>query len=238
MIPLKEWIASEEVQELKAKSPGRMAQKEFFRDPFRPIHADPSVFYAPADGIILYALESVKPDEAIVEIKGKSFTPRESLDDPDYKEKSLIIGIFMTEYDVHINRMPTDGYVTRVSHTPFLHTPNISMLLEQNDLMAGKGATSPDMTYLHANERRIVRVYQPIIRGCYYLIQIAEKDVDVILNWGEGRFMGQGDRYGMVRFGSQVDLVIPLNGKAKYEILAKKNHHVLAGIDEIVRITP
>jgi phosphatidylserine decarboxylase len=67
-------------------------------------------------------------------------------------------------------------------------------------------------------------------------VQIAERDVDEIANWGLEHQM-QGERYGMVRFGSQVDLVIPLKpNEDRFCILAKVNHHVEAGVDALVEI--
>jgi phosphatidylserine decarboxylase len=69
-------------------------------------------------------------------------------------------------------------------------------------------------------------------------VQIAERDVDEIANWGMEHQM-QGERYGMVRFGSQVDVVIPLKkGENRFEILAKVNYHVQAGVDPIIQIKP
>jgi phosphatidylserine decarboxylase len=236
MLPLREWLATEEIQKIKAEGPGPLVTKTFFRDPFRDIHRDTTAMYAPADGIILYALERIKPTDPIVEIKGRKFDVREALDDPEYDTPSLVIGIFMTQYDVHINRMPTDGYLVNVGFTPFLFTPNVSMVLEEKDILENAVPQVKNLDYLFQNERQIVKVYNPDMKGSYYLIQIVEREVNTILNWGIGDHLSQGERYGLVRWGSQVDLIIPLNGKIKYEILAKKNHHVEAGIDEIIRI--
>lgn len=237
MIPLKEWLASEEVQDLKRKGQGKLASKEFFRDPLRSIHMDPDAFYSPADGVILYVYPSIGPKEAIVEVKGKKFTVQKLIDKEDYQEKSIVIGIFMTQFSVHVNRMPTHGYLTQETQTPYLFTPNISMVLEENAILKEAQIQPEDMGYLFMNERKVVRIYYPRIRSHYFLIQIAEKDVDVILNFGIGKHQQQGDRYGIVRFGSQVDMVIPLCGKTKYQIHAKEKYYVKAGIDKLVTIT-
>ena len=77
-MPLREWLKSPEIVKIKNATEGKRFGREFFRDPMRRIYLDDSVFYAPADGIILYAHESVEPDEAIVNIKGRSFTPRDA----------------------------------------------------------------------------------------------------------------------------------------------------------------
>ena len=235
METIKNWLASDEVKRLKQNKQD-LVERSFFRDPLRAIYLQPDIFYSPADGIVLYALDNVAPDESIVEIKGKQFTPRDALDDQAYEQNSLIIGIFMTSLDVHINRMPTSGYINECHKTPFLFTPDVSMIFEENDILEKAITPDEDLSYLFCNERKIVGVYNPKLKLKYYLIQIAEKDVDVILNWGLGKDLTQGERYGQVRFGSQVDIIIPLTGDLEYELLVKENQHIQAGIDEIIRI--
>ena len=235
MIPLTEWLKSPEVLKLKKESEGHKFSREFFRDPIRPIYLNPEVFYAPADGIVLYAHPRLAPTDPLVIIKGRKLTVRDVLDDKKFNGDCLVIGIFMTEYDVHINRAPTSGYISDLHKTPYLFTHNFSMKLEQDDLMKGKGSHPDDMGYLFPNERQIVRIYAPKIKCSYYVVQIAERDVDEICNWGYEHHI-QGERYGMVRFGSQVDIIIPLEGDNVYELLAKPNHHVIAGRDALVKV--
>src|SRR5271157_905968 len=235
MIPLQTWLKSPEVVELKKKSEGTKFSREFFRDPIRPIYLNPEVFYAPADGIILYAHARIKPDAPVVVIKGRELTVRDVLDDKGFKDDCLVVGTFMTEYDVHVNRVPTSGYVAECHRTPYLFTHNFSMKLEQDDLMKGKGTHPDDMGYLFPNERTIVSIYAPKIKCSYYVVQIAERDVDEICNWGYEHHV-QAERYGLVRFGSQVDLIIPLCGDNHYELLAKPNHHIIGGRDALVKV--
>ena len=235
MMPLKEWLSSPEIVALKKQSEGTLYTRSFFRDPQRPIYIDPSVFYAPADGVVLYAHDSVEPDEPIVEIKGRAFTPRDALDDQDFDKTCLVVGIFMTKLDVHINRVPTSGYLNEVHATSFLFTPNVSMKLEEEEIFDDGHIDVSDMGYLFPNERKVVRVYSPRIKSSYFLVQIAERDVDEILNWGDNHFT-QGDRYGMIRFGSQVDLILPLDDRNRYELLTEPQMHVQAGVDPIIEI--
>ena len=236
MLPLKEWLQTPGYKAYQAKTGGDKYSREFFRDPFRPLFIRPDVFLAPADGVVLYAHPRVGPDEAIVVVKGRKMTPKDLLDDKELNHDCLVIGIYMTEADVHVNRCPTAGYLTEVHRTPYLFTHNFSMLLEQEEILSGRGSNQPDMGYLFPNERCIVRTYAPKARCFYYTVQIAERDVDEIANWGMDH-QHQGERYGMVRFGSQVDLVIPLKAKEdRFEILAKVNYHVEAGVDALVRI--
>lgn len=236
MIPLKDWVKSPDVQRIKKENAGNRFGIEFFRDPLRPVFLRPEMFLAPADGVIIYAHPKVAPDEPIVVVKGRKFMPKDLLDDKELSCNCLCIGIYMTEYDVHVNRCPTAGYLTEVHRTPYLFTHNFSMMLEQDDLMHGKGSHPDDMGYLFPNERCITRMYSPKIKTSYYMVQIAERDVDEIANWGY-EHQQQGERFGIVRFGSQVDLVIPLKvNENRFEILAKINHHVVAGIDALVKV--
>lgn len=235
MKPLREWLHSEEYLAIDKIGMGELVSKEFFRDPLRPIHIMPEYFYAPADGVIVYAYENLGPTQAIVNIKGKNFDVRKALDDPDFDHPCMVIGIFMTSKDVHVQRCPTSGYLREARCTPFLYTPNISMISEEEELFDAD-IDKEDMEYLFCNERKVISIYYPLIRTTYFVIQIAEKDVDVILNWNKQGYMLQGERFGQVRFGSQVDLIIPLVGKTKYELLAKKGYHVEAGVDRLVRI--
>ena len=236
MIPLKEWLQSDEIKKIKSKKLGDRYSREFFRDPFRPIAIRPEMFLAPADGVILYAHPRVAPDEPIVVVKGRKMTPKDLLDDKELSEDCLVIGTYMTEYDVHVNRCPTAGYLTEVHKTPYLFTHCFSMMLEQDEILSGRGSNQPDMGYLFPNERCIVRTYAPRVKCSYYTVQIAERDVDEIANWGYEHQM-QGERFGMVRFGSQVDLVIPLKkNEDRFKILAKVNYHVQAGVDGLVEV--
>lgn len=236
MIPLKEWLATDEVRKLKAEPKGRLYSREFFRDPARSVYIDPNVFYAPADGVILYALPEVQPDEPILNIKGRAFTPRDALDDQDYNEPSLVVGIFMTALSVHVNRVPTSGYLVEKHVTPYLFTHNVSMILEEEELLDDGHVDPDDAGYLFANERCVMSVYAAALKTTYYLIQIAERDVDEILNFGDREHYTQGERYGQIRFGSQVDFILPLSKTHDYELIAKPQYVVEAGIDPIVRV--
>ena len=234
---VKEWLNSSEVRKLKRTPVTKIVTEKFFRDPLRPIHFDPSVFYAPADGVVLYAHNIVEPTDNIIEIKGRNFTLRDLLDDPKYDEPSLVIGIFMTFYSVHINRIPTNGYLVEEHFTPFIYTHGISMYQLEQDIFGKKAFDNSTLEYLFCNERKIITVYSPIIKDNYYLIQVADKDVNVIVNWGDGDYLTQGDRFGQIRWGSQVDLILPLTKDGcEFKTLVKPFDYVHAGIDAIVKI--
>ena len=96
---LKEWLGGE-VKELQKLPVGDLSNTFFFRDPLRSNHIDHKHFYSPADGTILYQ-KVVNPGEPVVEIKGVNYTLQDVMCDEDYDKPSLVIGIFMSFYDVH-----------------------------------------------------------------------------------------------------------------------------------------
>ena len=234
MQSIKEFLNNPETKIMRNHSMGQNMSIDFFRDPLRSVTYEPSVFYAPADGIVLYAMPEVKPDD-FLEIKGKEFTLKDMLHDPKYNEKSLVIGIFMTTYSVHINRVPANSYFIDERFTNFIYTHNISMLMAENDLLKDFGYNKNSLAYLTSNERRVSVFYCPAIRGRYYIVQVGDKDIDVIQTWGKGNHLIQGERFGAIRWGSQVDLIIPLKD-VKYDMLIKKLDYVEAGLDPILRI--
>lgn len=233
------WLKSPEVRKLKKCNMNTLLTEKFFRDPMRRLYYNKKVFLSPADGTVLYAHENIGPTEKIVEIKGKKFTVQDILNDKSYTDRSLVIGIFMSIMDVHINRMPTNGYVSETAETPFIFTHNASMLELEQGLFYQTKFNPNNMEYLFQNERLISTIYYPEIEDEYFLVQIADKDVNCIVNWAEGDYLMQGERIGMIRWGSQVDLIIPLDDKADtppYQILVKPFDHVKAGMDKLVRI--
>lgn len=237
---LKEWLRSPEIKKLQKCSNTELLTTHFFRDPIRPLYYNSSVFLSPADGTILYAYNNIGPDEKIVEVKGRNFTVRDLLHDKSYNKRSLVIGIFMSILDVHINRMPTDGYIGEVIETPCITSHNTSMLALENGLFYQSRFNPNNAAYLFQNEKLITVVTCPIIKSKYYVIQIADKDVNAIINYAEGDFMQQGERFGNIRWGSQVDLVIPLeeNSELEYQILVEPLLHVEGGVDKLVKVVP
>jgi hypothetical protein len=73
--------------------------------------------------------------------------------------------------------------------------------------------------------------------GEYYMVQIADKDVPCIINWGDGQTLTQGDRFGQIRWGSEVTLVIPLDADSpNYKIKVKVLDCVKAGQTELIEM--
>ena len=129
---LEDWLDTE-VEELCKLPVGDLSNTFFFRDPMRPNYIDYQHFYSPADGVILYQkiIEDVK--DPIVEIKGRNYTLPEVIGDKNYNKPSLVIGIFMTFYDVHINRIPYSGVLNFKPLDP-IESVNKPMLAVEKDI--------------------------------------------------------------------------------------------------------
>ena len=152
---LQEWVDTE-VQPIRDKSVRRLSEEHFFRDPVRPVFAADTHFFSPADGILLYQ-QTVKPDEAILDIKGKSYSLRNAMRDDSYSRESLVIGIFMTFFDVHINRIPFPGRLSYRELEP-LHTYNWPMLGVEKSLLTDLSLDMSSAGYLHNNQRMLNKV--------------------------------------------------------------------------------
>ena len=147
---LNDWIETD-VRPHRDKSIAWISQHHFFRDPMRPTYSDLGYFFSPADGIILYQRE-VRPDECIVEIKGRAYSPRDALRDPHYEAPSLVIGIFMTLFDVHINRIPYPGRLSYRELDP-IDTYNHPMLDVEKSILEDIRVSTDSLEYLHHNQR-------------------------------------------------------------------------------------
>ncbi len=161
----------------------------FFRDPERKIPTGENLVVSPADGWII-ALEEV------------SF-PVEGYTDERYRK----ISIFMTVFDVHVNRMPCSGTIRAVKYKP------------------GKFLPAQQSKASFENEKNLVIL--KTTTGCpVALVQVAGILARRISFWRkEGEFVSKGERIGMIRFGSRVDLYVPL----KWILKASKGQKVRAG---------
>ena len=232
---LEDWLDTE-VEELSKMPVGDLSNTFFFRDPLRPNYIDFEHFYSPADGTILYQKFIENPSDPIVEIKGINYTLQDVVGDKDYNVPSLVIGIFMSFYDVHINRIPYGGIL---SYKPLeaIESTNKPMLATEKDIL--NVAINPNnLEYLKFNERMWNKIYSPSLDYTYYLIQIADEDVNVISHFTNKQhdLFAQNERFSLIRWGSQVDLVLPLDNRFNFELVLDDTMHVNAGLDKLVKI--
>jgi len=143
----------------------------FFRNPRRNIPAQQNAILSPADGKIIYVGE---------------WTEERFL-----KQRALKVSIFMSIFDVHLNRAPVAGRVLERNHHPgrFLvaSREKSSLLNEQNALI------------LETEDRFKI-----------LLVQIAGFIARRIVCYADtGDTVKQGEIFGLIRFGSRVDLYLP-----------------------------
>ncbi len=234
---LEDWLNGE-VAELSKLPVGELSNTFFFRDPLRPTYIDSEHFYSPADGTILYQ-KLVMPGapccEGIIEIKGKNYTLQDVMGDKDYNKPSLVIGIFMSFYDVHINRIPYSGTIKYNRLEP-IESTNKPMLAVEKDIL-NKVINPNNMDYLKYNERVLNTVYNASLDYTYHIVQIADEDVNVIAPFKQqGDLCTQNERFSLIRWGSQVDLVLPIDSRYQFELLLEETMHVNAGLDKLIKI--
>jgi len=212
----------------------------FMRDELRPIVRDENVFFSSADGVILYN-KIVNSPKVKVDIKGNPY----SIDDIMGEEgiidgPALVCGIFMTFADIHLNRVPYDSILSFKMIDP-IESFNLSMDDIENkifgDLRGKKFADSQRTLYTKNNARMQNRFYIPRLDYSYYIVQIADYEVDVIQHFTtkQNQVFHQGERFSFIRWGSQCNLIMPLRDDLKIKPLIPPMLHVKAGLDKIVQ---
>lgn len=155
----------------------------FFRDPERVIPVVAGAIVSPADGRVL-EVESVE-EEGVARLK---------------------ISIFMSLFDVHVNRAPIAGSITQVRHCP------------------GRFRIASSARAGHENEQNVVRIEDACTSVT--LKQIAGILARRIEFWKKpGEQVARGERVGMVRFGSRVEVLL----EPHYRLCVRPGQHVRGG---------
>ncbi len=144
----------------------------FFRDPDRGNHTDPGAILTPADGTIL-------------EIKHL-----DDLKNP-FGKPALRISVFMSIFNVHVNRFPVAGTVEKISYQPGrFFRANLDKASELNE---------NNRITLKTSDSRTIMV-----------VQIAGIIARRIACWiKEGDRLNAGERFGLIRFGSRLEVYLP-----------------------------
>jgi len=164
----------------------------FFRDPERAVPYDDTALLSPADGTIIDIRE---------------------VEEPLYlKEIVKRVSIFMSPFNVHINRTPITGVIDFVHYHPgkFLSAFKEKASLDNESILVGFKA-----------QRDSQKVAVKLIAGL-----IARR---IVFNKKEGDTLRQGERIGMIRFGSRAELFCPLTT----EIRVKNGDKVSGGLTVI-----
>ncbi len=210
----------------------------FFRNPRRHIPADDSLVLSPADGFVLYVVR-VRPGEPVFAVKDGERVLLDDLmllDDPKLPRDGWLAGIYMSPFDVHYNRAPIRGRVQKIAHRfpgRDTGTGNASMFPGQANLFFNLKPTWHGCDYLVKNERASYLFSNEERR--VYVTQIADRWIRRIVSLRDGEEVAQGDVFGLIRMGSQVDVFVP-DPARRVEALVHERQHVRAGLDALFRV--
>lgn len=144
----------------------------FFRNPDRVVVQDPEAIYAPADGTVM-VIDDFYDDEYL-------------------NEQATKIIIFMSVFNVHVNRSPMTGEIKYQRYT------------------CGQFVPANEHKASFVNERHAIGLANDRLR--ILVIQVAGLLARRIVSWKTlGNHLEQGELYGMIKFGSSLEIVVPKN---------------------------
>jgi len=168
----------------------------FFRDPARTINIDETILFSPADGTIT--------DIAVV-------------DDSVLGKGALRIGMFLSIFNVHINRVPCSVRIENVSYKKGLFknafATEAGKVNESNDILMVRLAKPEDRLLVRQISGAIAR--------------------HIVCEAAEGKEYKQGEQFGMIKFGSRTELYIAAGNGC--EAAVKVGDKVQAGITPLAR---
>lgn len=148
----------------------------FFRDPQRNIPLEPGLIVSPGDGLVTETIMIETPDG-----------PRQR------------ISIFLSVFDVHVNRSPIAGVLTAVRY-------------QKGQYLNAMNPASADR-----NEQNVVTVSGDGIEVTFKQIAglLARR---IVFNPSQGDRVERGQRVGLIKFGSRVDVLIPANAELRVKV--------------------
>jgi phosphatidylserine decarboxylase len=165
----------------------------FFRNPERAVQTDGNVLLSPADGTVMAVTDFY--------------------DDEYLNAEAVKVTIFLSVFDVHVNRSPMSGEIKYQSYICGGFRP----------------AYKKDAPF--ENERHALGIENDKIK--ILVIQIAGILARRIVSWVTlGYRLEQGQRYGMIKFGSSTELIMP----AGIKVMVQKGDKVKGGLSVIGRI--
>ncbi len=199
----------------------------FWRNPERTAPAGDNIV-SPADGVVVY-VRDVAPDEpAIICKQGRSASINDIVRE-DLKEPRILVGVFMSPFGVHYNRAPLDSTLESSVQYPAVHK-NHHMGSMHFRSVVKRFPIEINSPHIVENNRAVTR-----FRGRFadrdvscYVVQIGGGGVHGIDVYPEpGSAVKKGEVFGMIRIGSQVDLIMPrLDGR---RVMVKPGDRVVAG---------
>ncbi|MGA1869149.1 MAG: phosphatidylserine decarboxylase [bacterium] len=186
----------------------------FYRDPERVPPNERRVILSPADGKLLYVKKIEAGKVPYSQKKGKRFKLHDLTKSDILNEGSYLIGIGMNFLNVHVNRSPISGKINILKHIK----GNFFSLKKEESLLQ--------------NERVLM-----VIKNDEFavgIVQIASRLVRRITSYlREGESVKIGQRVGMIKFGSQVDVVLP--NMEGLEISVNVGEELKAGVSIIAK---
>lgn len=166
----------------------------FFRDPERQVPTGPDLVVSPADGRVVIANDA----------------------DPAWSPAGVWkqITIFLSPMDVHMNRVPVEGRVTRVEYRAGKFLPAYKEDANQNELN--------EVWIDHNGEAVVVRQIVGVLAR------------RIVCRVTEGQQLQRGERIGLMKFGSRMDVFLP----PRAELLVAVGEQVVAGETVLARLPP
>lgn len=171
----------------------------FFRDPQRVVPQDSNAIVSPADGLVSLIVEVEPPAElCVADGAGRRGLP---------SGPGTRISIFMSVFDVHINRAPVGGTVSRVVYIPgrFLNA-DLDKASEENE-----------------RQHILIERHDGLAIGFTQIAGLVARRIVPFVKPGD--LIAAGQRIGLIRFGSRVDVFLPA-GTAPSVLLGQR---VIAG---------
>jgi phosphatidylserine decarboxylase len=163
----------------------------FFRDPERQVPVDEKLVVSPADGLVVV----VRPVDSTVDKGG------------------TLVSIFLSIFDVHVNRSPLAGRIIGAEYRP------------------GKFLVATKQRASLENEQNVITVENAYAKIVFK--QIAGLIARRIVFWKKpGDQVELGERIGLIKFGSRVDVILP----PQVNVIVKKGDRVKGGLSIIGRV--
>jgi len=172
----------------------------FFRDPIRrvPANLPPGAMLAPGDGVVT-AVRQVEEHPAT--------------DGP-----AVIIRVFMSVLNVHVNRAPFDGEVVALEHTPgrFLN------------------AQTEEAARLNENTLITIRIAGGETIGVRQIAGLVARRIVCTLKTGD--HIRRGEKFGMIKFGSTTELILPRPDAVTVHVA--QHDRIKGGVTHLATLTP
>jgi phosphatidylserine decarboxylase len=211
------WVAAALTAALTLAVAAAVVLWRFFRDPERTSPEGDGVVVSPADGLVIYVHRSERGELPVSTKQGRRYALDELVRTPLRSEDAIVVGIALNFLDVHVNRAPIAGAIRVQRRFP------------------GRFASLKDPSAVYTNERATTLLEREGLQVAVVLI--ASRLVRRIVSYvREGEDVALGQRIGAIRFGSQVDLVLPDTPEVR--VLVAPGERVWAGETAIAEVVP